>query len=160
LARLFAIATLGAFFDGTEQFGTDYARKLTGRDGDRDPQEFEARVVCTPRALIEAPETIGTFSEQHAILGKVAQAFDAQGVRLVFYVPPTREAMQAPEHGADYRALYAALAATTRTKVLDFSDCQLPERYFRDAIHMSHLGGSHFTHILAAALEQELVSRK
>jgi hypothetical protein len=151
LARLAAILAFGARFDGTEQFGSDYVNKVFGAGDDPQPSAF-LNVRCSPRPLVEAPAQLEAFAEQATMMQHIAEAYTARGVRVVFYVPPTREAMQAPEHNPEYRALFAAVQAKTGAPVLDFSDCQLPLEYFRDPIHMSHLGGAHFTHMVAAAL--------
>ena len=156
LARLFAILAVGGRFDGTEQFGTDYAAKIFGGAADVDRSAYAA-VECAPVASEGGDPSL--FAGELEIYTRIAGAFSARGVQVVFYVPPMQDTVTATEIDPNHRALRAALHARTGAPVLDFSTCQLPPAYFRDAIHLSHVGGSHFSRMLARALAKESVAR-
>ena len=150
LSRLGLVAFAGRMFDGTEEFGTDYMAALVGISHDVPPARF-AHVDCMPRAPEPAPDPLTSWVEERDMYLAMAKDFAAHGVQVAFFVPPYGDAEHSVEALPDQRALRASLHALSGRPVWDFSGCQLPGDYFRDVLHLSHLGGSHFSHFVGRA---------
>ncbi|HYV47408.1 MAG TPA: hypothetical protein VFA20_21260 [Myxococcaceae bacterium] len=155
LGRLGVVALFGHTLDGTEEFGTDYVRAILGQSRRYEPSAFQA-VDCRPRPdgplLAAAGEDLAA---ERDIYAGIARAFAERGVEAAFYIPPVRDPGPEGEGRPAQRAFNAALQAATGRPVWDFSDCRLPPEYFRDATHLSHLGGSHFSRMVARQMAED-----
>jgi len=155
LGRLAVVTLFGQSLDGTEEMGTDYARAILGRSPRYESSDFHAGADCRPRTdpvLLAAGEDL---APERDIYAGIARAFAERGVEAAFYVPPVRDPGPSGEGRPAHRAFTAALQAATGRPVWDFSDCRLPAEYFRDATHLSHLGGSHFTRFVARQMAED-----
>ncbi|HVE83342.1 MAG TPA: hypothetical protein VND93_10865 [Myxococcales bacterium] len=155
LGRLAVVAFFGPSLDGTEEYGTDYVRAILGRSRRYQPSAFHA-ADCRPRPdgplLAAAGEDLAA---ERDIYAGIARAFADRGVEVAFYVPAVRDPDLAGDGRPARRAFSAALQAATGRPVWDFSDCRLPGDYFRDATHLSHLGGSHFSRFVARQMAED-----
>lgn len=148
LGRLAIVGLFGSHCDGTEEMGGDYLKVALGRKRDVDPSQF-LPVDCQPETIAPAPGPVAGWGAEPDIYAHIARAFDAHHVATVFYIPPFREPSDAIENSPSYRALYGAIADRTGKPVWSFGGCRLPATYFRDPTHLSTLGGSHFSHLVA-----------
>jgi hypothetical protein len=159
LARLGGISLFGSRFDGTEEFGTDFVASVLGRSHDVAPEKFHAE-PCVPDLAPASDRLLATdpaskpfprYAEETRLYEDIARGFAEHGVKVLFYVPPTIEVGR-PENDPEHRLMRANLRALTGRPVWSYAECRLPADYFRDGVHLSHLGGSHFSRMLARAV--------
>lgn len=155
LGRLLVVALFGGSVDGTEEFGTDYVKAVFGRHRDSPPSAFDPSADCRPRTPDTPPQALQELAEERELYVAMEKAFSERGVKVVFFVPPTRDPALSEERAPKYRAFAAAIYAATGRPVWDFTDCALPANYYRDPTHHSHLGGSHFSRIVAREVAQD-----
>ena len=148
LARWVGGILFASRFDGSEQFGGDYVWSILGRRDDRPAGE-----TLTPWALHDVSGRDGTAlpREAEAYTALAAQLRE-RGIEVVFFVPGTRADYPAIERNPDMQELLARMALVA--PVVEALAPQLPDAYFRDTLHPSHLGGSvltrQFAHWLVA----------
>jgi hypothetical protein len=150
LSRLGLVLLFGPRFDGTEEFGTDYFAVIRGISQDFNPSRFH-NVSCTPRPVDPPAGELAEHREERDIYAALAAEFARHGVKTAFLVPPSSDPEHSPENDPGSRAFRASLGAKTARPVWDFAECRLPADYFRDRLHLSHLGGSHFSQWVAQA---------
>jgi hypothetical protein len=150
LVRLPSLLWFGADLDGSETRVLDQALAFFGRR-ESPPPAFDAS-GWVPRRISsrspsggagqgEAPSPIASR------LAAIARVFDG---RVVFVSPPYTRAFEDPkERSPEMKALFAQVALESGAPVWDYTDLELPKRWFRGKSHLNREGRAVFSTMLA-----------
>ncbi len=147
LVRLPSLLWFGGAMDGSETRVLDQLLAFLGRR-ERAPTDVDPS-AWTPRRFTGLPLGEGQGADGLLVerLARLAHAFAGHAV---FVVPPYTRAYEDPrERGPAMKALFAALAARSGAEVWDYSDLDLPRRWFRGKSHLNREGRAVFSTMLA-----------